>query len=474
MKALQPENMLKQVTDTRRTVGVFADKTGRRIHALNPAMEISYNTMSIHERPAGIEHAAYMDIEAPATGGWGYFYYPPRARYLRTLGRPVSGMTVAFHKSWGGFGGLKSRAQLEHECYTFVAGGSGVGIGDQLPPRGRLEAARYQRIAEVLQPIRAMEPLLCGAKPLTEAAIVLPPLGQGQLPSPEWAAAAKVLLEAKVQFDTVDREADWSRYPLLILPDQAHADAAFRRKLAAYLAAGGSVLATGLAVDALPADRVKRIGGAFSAAAYYRAAPGLDTGVEPVPHVVRAGFLPVRTRGAVALATLTRAYAPRGPRFFFSSQIPYAEDTDQGVVFQWNRLMYSSAPLFTEYWKTGYGAHRLLLVNCLRRLLPKPLVISNAPLAWEIALLRQGRRRLCVIVPYAPLRTGELGSQIAYCTPQMDDWTPMAGLEIQVRGCFKEAHALARKIRVSIAPAQGGSRLTLPVADGPMIVVMER
>ncbi len=168
---------------TRRTVGIFAEKTAKFIRSIRPGLEISYNTMSIHERPAGMEHASYFDIESPATGGWGYFYFPPRARYIRTLGLPVSGMTVAFHNSWGGFGGLKSKAQLEHEAYTFIAGGAGVGIGDQLPPRGRLEKERYGRIGEILNPIRGLEPFLRSASPLAEAAIVLPPLGQGQFPS---------------------------------------------------------------------------------------------------------------------------------------------------------------------------------------------------------------------------------------------------------------------------------------------------
>ena len=129
---------------TRRTVGRFADRTAGVIRGIRPSMEVTYNTMSIHERPAGIEHAAYLDVESPATGGWGYFYFPPRARYLRTLGVPVAGMTVAFHGGWGDFGGLKSKAQLEHECFTHIAAGAAVGIGDQLHPRGRLEQERYR------------------------------------------------------------------------------------------------------------------------------------------------------------------------------------------------------------------------------------------------------------------------------------------------------------------------------------------
>ncbi|MCG2659852.1 MAG: alpha-L-fucosidase [Kiritimatiellae bacterium] len=458
---------------TRRTVGVFADKTARFIRRTHPAMQISYNTMSIHERPSGVEHAAYLDIEAPATGGWGYFYFPPRARYLRTLGVPVAGMTVAFHKSWGDFGGLKSKAQLEHESYTYIAGGAAVGIGDQLPPRGRLEKERYRRIGEVLNPIRDLEPFLRGAHPLAEAAIVLPPLGQGQFPSPEWSSATKMLLETKLQFDTVDREADWRCYPLLILPDEAYADAVFRKKLKAYLAAGGKVLATGNAVDALPAEMVRRAGKAFSPVAYLRAKTEIAGDITSLPHIVSSGFLPVKAKGARVLATLTRTYSKKGPRFFFSAQVPYAEDTAEGVLFQWRNLIYGSAPFFMEYWKTGYGVHRQLLKNCIQRLQPKSLLRTNAPLAWEIAILQQGTRRLCVIVPYCPLRNGQLRDQIDYWTPQIDDWTPMANLQIRVLGRYQKAYAPREKITFSIVPEGDYSLLTIPVVCGPMVVVIE-
>ena len=457
---------------TRRTVGVFAERTAQCIRRLSPTVEITYNTMSLHERPAGMEQAAYLDVESPATGGWGYFYFPPRGRYLRTLGIPVAGMTVAFHKAWGDFGTLKSKAQLEHECYTNIAAAAAVGIGDQLPPRGRLEKERYQRIGAVLNPIREMEPWIRDAQPMAEAAIVLPPLGQGQFPSPEWSAATKVLLEGKVQFDTVDLHADWSRYQVLILPDLAPAPAECMRRLADYVSAGGAVLATGKAVSALPDHVFRVINPDYSPTAYLKAGQALQAEIGAIPLVVYSGFLTVEAEGAQVLATLTRPYPKTQPRFFFSSQIPYAEETSQGVLFQKERIVYSAAPLFREYWQTGNGAHRQILLRYLRSLLPAPLVQTNAPLSWEVALLRQGPRRICVVVPFAPLRTGQLGDQIKYTTPQIDDWTPMANLRIRVAGCFSKAFRVPNQEPLTVAQAGKYSEVVIPEATGPLVIVL--
>src|SRR5205085_993985 len=46
-------------------------------------------------------------------------------------------------------------------------------------------------------------------------------------------------------YQFVDRDADFGPYRLLILPDAVEVDAALRVKLDAFVAAGGSLLATG-------------------------------------------------------------------------------------------------------------------------------------------------------------------------------------------------------------------------------------
>ncbi|MHB9023787.1 MAG: alpha-amylase family protein [Armatimonadota bacterium] len=463
---LDPDDPLEMRRHMRDTIDEFVVKTRRLADTIRPDVEMTYNGLSIHERPRGIQQAAYVDVEALATGGWGYFYFPSKARYLRTLGKPVAGMTAAFHESWGDFGSLKSRAQLEYECYTFLAAGSAVGIGDQLPPRGRLEPARYARIGEVLNPIAALDPWLRDARPLAEAAVLLYPLAQGQFPGESWAGACKVLLEAKIQFDTVDIDADWSRYPLLILPDQAYTDDTVRQKIAAYLAGGGAVLATGEALAVLPADIVAPVGEASTEPTYLRVRGAWAGEIPDIPHVVKCGIRPISAPGAEVLATVVAPYPRADKSFFYSSpQLPYSRETEQPAIIKSGRLLYIAAPLFSEYWRRGYGVHRQLLIGALHQLLPAPLTRSELPLPWEHAVLAQGKRLVNIIVPYSPAR-GE-------SAPQIEDWPAVAGLTAGVRGKYDSAYLAPGREPITIHREGSYTIAELPPVQGPVVVVFE-
>ncbi|HEY3398429.1 MAG TPA: alpha-amylase family protein [Armatimonadota bacterium] len=463
---LDPDKPVDMRRHMRDSIDAFVEKSRRLADTIRPDVEMTYNGLSIHERPQGIQQAAYVDVEALATGGWGYFYFPAKARYLRTLGKPIAGMTAAFHENWGDFGSLKSRAQLEYECYTFLAAGSAVGVGDQLPPRGRLEPARYTRIGEVLNPIAALDSWIRDARPLAEAAVLLYPLAQGQFPGESWAGACKVLLEAKVQFDTVDLDADWSRYSLLILPDQAYTDATVREKIAAYLTGGGAVLASGDALSVLPAELVAPIGEASGDPTYLRVRGDWAGDIPDIPHVVKCGIRPINAPGAEVLATVVAPYARPDKTFFYSSpQLPYARESDQPVIIQSGKLLYLAAPLFGEYWRRGYGVHRQLLLGALRQLLPDPLTHSALPLAWEQAVLAQGERLVNVIVPYSPVR-GE-------GAPQIEEWPAVAGLTVGVRGEYDGAYLAPSGEPVTVSQEGPYTIAKLPPVQGPVVVVFE-
>ncbi|HEY3396543.1 MAG TPA: alpha-amylase family protein [Armatimonadota bacterium] len=443
----------------------FAAKVAGLLAEVGSDAEFTLNGLSLHERPQGLTQAAYVDVEALATGGWGYFYIPTKARYLRTLGRPVMGMTAAFHNTWGDFGTLKSRALLEFEVYTMLAAGAGVGIGDQLPPRGRLEPARYDRIGEVLQPLAQLQPYLQDTTPAAEVAILLPPLGQGQFPSEPWIGATRLLMEAKLQFTTVDRLADWSGYPALVLPDDAYADEETRRKLADYLAAGGAILATGAALEALPADLVRR-GEPTPGPAYLQVRGDWAPAVPDLPMVMLAGLAPLVAPGAEPLATLTLPYPPREEHFFFSSpQVAYDQPTDQPVLVRQGGLIALGTPLFAEYARTGYGGYRELLLGALRLLLPTPLVQTNLPLAAEVAVLRQGERAVCVLVPYAPVRSDVL--------PQIEEWPTLADLSLGLRGTYRRAFLPLTGESLTLTWAGDYTVAALPRWTGPVVAVFE-
>lgn len=457
---LAPDSPLDMRRHMRRSIGKFVDKAHQCVRHLNPRVEVAFNGISIHEAPEGLEQSACVDIEALATGGWGYFYYPAKARYLRTLGKPVVGMTACFHEAWQDFGTIKSQALLEMECHTIVATTQALSIGDQLPPRGVLEQPKYNRMAEVLQPLAKLDDWLQGARPMVEAAIVLDPLAQGQFPGAAWAGACKLLMEAKVQFDTVDRGADWGQYPLLILPDDSYQDAAFRDKLASRLEQGLAVLATGDALASLPSDVVRPGRQCFSGPGYARVHRGWGCDVPDMAHAMRGPLVPITCGSAVkVLATRVRPYEVRG------NTACYNVDTDDPMAIEHGRLIYLAANLFQAYWRYGYGMHRQLLAAAVRRLLLEPLVKSRLPLAFEQAVLKQKEKIICYVIPYAPVR-GEHVEQI-------EEWPQFSGLEVGVRGTFNRACLAPNRTNLNIRHEEKYTIALLPPCRGPQVVVFE-
>ncbi len=445
--------------------GVFIEKTSDLARKLRPRTEMLYNGISVDESPLMLDRTSYIELESLASAGWGYFYFPAKARYLRTLGKPVAGMTAAFHGGWGDFGSLKSQALLEFECHTFVAAGARVEIGDQMPPHGALEPARYDLIGRVLNPIRDVEPWLRDVVPMVEAAIVLYPGAQGQFPGKAWQGACKLLMEMKVQFDTVDESSDWTKYRILVLADHSGQSSSMRRKLEEYLAAGGQILATGDAIFDLPDENIAVAGSDYSLPAYYETRGDWALDIPQIPHVVKSGFLPLQNNGAEVLATLRPGRKHDSPFFYFSSiQAAYDGPTDEPVVVQSGSVIYIAARIFTEYHESGYGGFRLLLQNLISRILPDQLIKGNLPLAYEVGLLeKSGGMAVCSIVPFHAGRSDG--------TPQVEENLTVAGLTLKLRGSYSSAE-LPDGRPLELHDEDGYTAVPLPAFSGPQIFLL--
>lgn len=190
----------------------------------------------------------HFELESLPSGVWGYLHFPVAAKYARTLGKDCQGMTGKFHTSWGDFHSLKNRAALEFECLRMLSYGFACSIGDQMEPRGTLNPATYRRIGEIYEKIARYEPWARPSVARVEAALVTSEsyLYEQQIPESVM-GAAQLLDELGLQYDIIDQrfELDAKRWPLLLLADDLHLQAAFERKLDAYVQAGGCVVAFG-------------------------------------------------------------------------------------------------------------------------------------------------------------------------------------------------------------------------------------
>ncbi len=231
-----------------------------RLHAMvqqsAPGATVYFNGRPQFNLEEEIDLQEQVEIESLPTGGWGYMYFPVTVRYARTFDKPYLGMTARFHKSWADFGGYKPYPALEFETSQMMAHGARASIGDQIHPRGVLDAAAYELIGKIYARVAEREPWLEGAVPLAQVGLFKTPTSATRTEasiSKSDEGATRMLVQLRQQFNVVRAETDLSTFELLVLPDSIPVDDALAEKLLAYLVQGGKLLlsgTSGLSADA--------------------------------------------------------------------------------------------------------------------------------------------------------------------------------------------------------------------------------
>jgi len=431
----------------------FIQRMTALVKGIRPGCQVDYNGQGVYGLGRRIPHMDNVDIEALPTAFWGYYYFPTITRYARTFGVTTYGMTGRFHQSWADFGGLKQPAQLDVELASIVANGARCDIGDQLPPDGRLDPAVYHVIGKSYGRIQLLEPYLEGAAPVTEAALITNGLPLGEPASEANKGLVKLLMESHIQFDVSEPEVDFDRYRLLVLSDTLSVDDDLAGRLRRYLDAGGAVIASdrsGL-LAARDASWAEAYGLRYAGRSPYQPA-------YLVPQVPFTGDIPPYAYALYNGASYWQAEAPatplamlgeplfqRAPEHYTShAQTPFDHLTDYAAVALSGRLALFAFPLGQSYYDQGYWVYRATFQEALRRLLPAPLVETNAPMSSEVTVTHQdadgshGERWMAHVVNFSALRH----------TPKHPDFhdDPIALTDVQVRLNLPLAVKMARAV----------------------------
>ena len=434
LEGLDPKNEADVVRMTTLIVDRFMERLSKAVWDVRPQATIFYNGIG----PAGerlekrIRHQSHVEIEALPTGGWGYSFFPFWSRYSRQFGKPLQGMTGRFQVSWGDFGGLKSASALKWECGGMLANTSAISIGDQMHPRGRLDAAVYRTIGEAFADVAAKQPWCQGAEAVTEVAIML--LGQKHAGHD---GAMQMLLEEQAQFDIIEPWMDLSAYKVIILPDQTAPEPELVDKLREYLNAGGGLIFSHEAL--LDSDKgefalSELLGVSYQGPSPY--SPDFFRPLAPVAEGIPADFLQVMVSGGSAvtpaadaevLAEVCDPYFNRTWEHYLShSYTPADKLADRPGLVRRANVFYFYGAIFTAYWERGDLNLRRLVRNCLRLLLPEPLVTTTAPATSEVTVTRLAEKTMVHVVNYHALRR-------TTHSETLDDITPLHNVAIALR-----------------------------------------
>lgn len=334
-------------------------------------------------------------------GAWSYDFFPSRAAYIRNLGQQVFYMTGRFHANWGDFGGLKSKASLENDCWDAIMNALPTSVGDHMHPRDGLDETVYQMIGEVYREIERNERWTDDAKAVADIGILTSLDGDIHRYHD---GAARMLGELKYTYDIIDERMDFSKYKLLILPDDITITSVLQQKLEAHLASGKGIVSSaysGLNPEktefAMKQWQLAYDGKDTSNASYFRMRE--QTGareLETTCAMYGAGIIMQLKEGAQSVADYVQPYFNRSwDGFHGRFYTPPEKETGNPAVARCGQIFHICFPVFASYNRHAYPAHKYLVKHCIDQLLADPVVTcEKVPSTGRVTVTEKDNMRM--------------------------------------------------------------------------------
>lgn len=463
----------------------FCQRMCDTVHKHNPKATIFFNGGNI---PMGRRDIAgyntHLELESLPTGGWGYDHFPMSAAYCRTLNMEYLGMTGKFHTTWGEFGGYKHPNALRYETSLSLALGAKCSIGDQLHPEGTLNNSTYRLIGTAYGEVEKKEPYCHHAKAVSDigvlSAAACSSYTKGRNDKSD-IGVNRILLEKKYLYDFIDKNADFSAYSLLILPDHITIEPQLQAKLTQYLIKGGKLLASGdSGLDPEKTKFVLPLGAVYlgknpSCPSYMR--PRQDCGrytngcTEYVMY--GAGTLIDPQDGVRITADECSSYFNRVPFCFCSHQhAPNLPGAERAGAVLTESTGYISWQLFSDYAEKGSLHLKELADYMISSLLgeKRTLTVTGCPDRGVVTLMRQAaEKRLIQHTLYAHTTVRGKGIEV------IEDTVPLHEVSVSIRlpDAPKRVHLAPQGTEIRFSYENGMLHYTLDTVDIHQMAVIE-
>ena len=455
----------------------FAARFTKLVRGLSPTTTIFYNTpFDVFVDGTGgrqrIGHSTHIEIESLPSGFWGYLHFPRLARGAGRWGKPWTGMTGRFQKMWGDFGGIKPQAALEYECFRSQALGGNNSIGDQLPPRGRLDVAAYDLIGNVYAQCAAAEPFYADSVELPDVGVFSanhPAKNINETVKSE-EGAIQMCEESHYEVTLLDDRSDLISYRLLILPDDVVVTPKLYTKLKAFHAKGGKLILSHLSgrdasgkwvLDFLP---LTFAGSVEKYPTYWRARKSFWPELSNSDRVFYTQGVNLKLgRGLEVLVDRVLPYFRRTDLTFSShfQSPPQAEADRFPAVVAGKNFVYFADPIFREYRQVGNLAVRDVWLRVMHRLIGPPPIGDGLPTTVLCAARRRNRDLIITLLHYVPLRKA---LEIDVCEERMS----FAGEELMLPKGAKEL--IQSDTGTPLPRNASGTGFLLPATKGRLLL----
>jgi len=393
-----------------------------KVNSIKPGLRIFHNSGHIHcgRRDLAFSNT-HLELESLPTGGWGYDHFPMSARYVQTLGMEFLGMTGKFHTTWGEFGGFKHPNALRYEAALSIANGARCSIGDQLHPEGLMDEATYSLIGKAYCEVEQKEPWCVSVNNIADVALLSHAAFKAATTDTKLSridesdtGASRILLEEKILYDIIDLEENFSKYKVIILPDNIRITNELNIKLQDYFKNGGRILATGFSgLNSEGSDFVLDLGVKSIGLNPYK--PDYFKPLFALENLYDSSFVfysdgqKVELTDGTELARREEPYFNRSVFAFCSHQHtpnsnkyggPGMVESKIGIYIPWK--------IFEDYATKGSLILKEVVLYALSRLIPKKSLVTNLPAQGVTTLMEQKseKRYINHLLYASPVRRG--------------------------------------------------------------------
>lgn len=401
-KGINAEDRAERIKFAQFKLDRFKKEMTKFIRKYDSDCDIFYNVDHIGTKHRkAIETFTHLEIESLPSGKWGYMHYPVTIRYAKELGLECIGMTGKFHTAWGDFHSIKSKEALEFECFNMLATNAGCSIGDQLHPRGKLCKNSYELIGDVYSEVEKKEPWCIGAEAVTDIAIMateeyLP--YDKKLVMDDLVGATRMLQELGQQFSIIDSLSDFSKYKLIIMPDNIVVNDELKEKIDNYIKNGGKIIASyksGLDKEnnkfELDSLGVRFISEAEYSPDFIVPEGKIGEGLYNMEYTMYMKGLKVEnTSIGQPLSYANNPYFNRTWEHFCSHlHTPSCGERAYPAIVGTESSIYFSHPIFAQYEANAPRWCKILVSNAIKMLIGESIVVSNLPSTALINLNEQ-------------------------------------------------------------------------------------
>ncbi|HBE02311.1 MAG TPA: hypothetical protein DC049_07525 [Spirochaetia bacterium] len=397
-------------------------------------------------------------------------------------------MTGKFHTTWGEFGGFKHVNALRYETAAMIANGAKCSVGDQLHPCGKMDMATYELIGAAYNDVEKLEQYCTDTVTQSEIAILSVESLNACLAN-HWnpvfpdEGACRMLLESQVMFDVIDTDADFSRYRLLILPDEVTVNEKLALALNRFLAGGGRLILSGTS----GLDNLKEkynintcllpLGISPWNNDYITVRKKLESGSVASQFVTYKNALMIDPQGAEILADVQQPYFNRSYDHFCSHQhTPHEKKADYPAVIRDKNIIVFAHPVFSMYRISGQMLFRNMVRCALRLLLGEMQFESNMPSTARMSYMRQNNRLLLHLLNAVPVSRGGNGDwPMEKAIEVIEDCIPLHEIKISVAVPLKVKRVYNITGNTELEHTQKNNRVffTLPYMEHHALIMME-